>query len=818
VSLSVAVALFAGAPGRAAVHALASVVAQTREAAEIVVVDGGTQPLLEERLALARRGRTVRMLRPASGTRAAALNQALALTAQDVVVVLDADDRLLSGYLAAVTDALTARPDAAFVSAACRVLEPTFGEVERRPVLEEAWLFARPGAVPRPTAVRREAWEAAGGFDESLPEYEDHDLWIRLLATGARGLVLPDVLLERVPSWGARDAAVRTDEVWMATRKPLLEKHRPRLAVIPSRLIRETERHVQELRERHLKLHQRREALRDERAALQRELASLPAPPRTPVWGELRRTSPFDTDWGIGRGVPLDRHYIESFLAAHHADVRGAVLEVQEPDYTVRFGAGAVSESHVLDRDHANPKADVLADLRDARSIRSESYDCFILTQTVHVIDDVRAALAEAVRILKPGGVLLLTLPCASRACLEYGRAGDFWRVTEAGARDLVLELFAPDQVTVRAVGNVLASAAFLYGLAVHEVSAEEYAVADPLNPLLVTVRAVKTVPRPTGAEGTPAIAARDAEAAGGLVLLYHRVTDVRPDTHGLATPPAVFAAQMAELARLARPMPLLELVEGARAGSLPPGAVAVTFDDGYVDALTEAAPVLTQLGIPATFFVNTASLVEPREFWWDALERALVIPAATPPRLDLDLRGRTVRLATATAQERVRAHTTIHRELVDATLAERGSIVAEIVRWSGVGERMDPRHRPLTGDEIRRLAALPGCSIGAHTENHLALTAQPADVQRREIGGSRAVLERWLGAPVYAFAYPYGAYVFPETPTLVEQAGFRAAVTCDEGRVGRTSDPFRIPRVEVGVSERDALARMLRGSAVGAG
>ena len=105
-----------------------------------------------------------------------------------------------------------------------------------------------------------------------------------------------------------------------------------------------------------------------------------------------------------------------------------------------------MQRADVLDIDPGNTRATVIGDLRVSRnSCRIEAYDCFILTQTLHLIDDMPAALENACRLLKPGGVLLVTLPSASMVATEYG-AGNHWRVTEDGARALFEREF--DQTT----------------------------------------------------------------------------------------------------------------------------------------------------------------------------------------------------------------------------------------------------------------------------------------------------------------------------------------------------------------------------------
>ena len=124
---------------------------------------------------------------------------------------------------------------------------------------------------------------------------------------------------------------------------------------------------------------------------------------------------PITDDWGFSRGHPVDRHYIESFLMRHAGDIRGAVLEVGDRGYTQRFGAGRVTTSDILDVDADNAAATYVADLRDATSVPSDTFDCFILTQVLVLIRETPEALREVFRILKPGGVALITVPGSPR-------------------------------------------------------------------------------------------------------------------------------------------------------------------------------------------------------------------------------------------------------------------------------------------------------------------------------------------------------------------------------------------------------------------
>jgi SAM-dependent methyltransferase len=208
------------------------------------------------------------------------------------------------------------------------------------------------------------------------------------------------------------------------------------------------------------------------------------------VWlGSLGSTTPFGTHWGYDRGTPVDRWYIERFLAEHRKDITGRVLEVKDSGYTRRFGQ-AVTECAVLDIDAANPLATHVADLATADDLPSASFDCVLLTQTLQFIFDARAAVAHTHRILRPGGVLLATVPVASPIC--EAPLTDHWRFTPLAVARLLEEAFGLGAVTVQGRGNVLAQVAFLEGLAAEDLTADELGVDDDRLALVVCARAVR--------------------------------------------------------------------------------------------------------------------------------------------------------------------------------------------------------------------------------------------------------------------------------------------------------------------------------------
>jgi SAM-dependent methyltransferase len=238
------------------------------------------------------------------------------------------------------------------------------------------------------------------------------------------------------------------------------------------------------------------ERMRDDRDAdatswsmMKRLRKRLRFPTYPALLGPRRTTAPLSEGWGADRGTPVDRYFIERFLDEHRSDIHGAVLEMADSRYTDRFG-DAVSVSDVLDIDAQNPRATVVGDLGRPDTLPAGRYDCFILTQTLQYVFDVWAAIEAVHRVLRPDGVALVTVPCVSRIAASAGIAGDFWRFTAASCGRLFRDRF--DEVDVRTYGNVLTSAAFLFGLAREELSQQELDTHDEYFPSLVAVRASK--------------------------------------------------------------------------------------------------------------------------------------------------------------------------------------------------------------------------------------------------------------------------------------------------------------------------------------
>jgi SAM-dependent methyltransferase len=222
---------------------------------------------------------------------------------------------------------------------------------------------------------------------------------------------------------------------------------------------------------------------------------------RTPIggvtYGDLRRLTPISPVFGIDRGLPIiDRYYIEGFLARHAGDISGRVLEMGDAAYTRRFGGDRVTQSDVLHYVPDNPEATIVGDLTTADHIHSDSFDCIILTQTLQMILDIRAALHHLHRILKPGGVLLGTSHGISRIARREGIDpwGEYWRFTAQSTRHLFGALFPADNLQIVTYGNVLSAAASLYGLAAADLTMQELDYCDANFEVIIAVRAQKPI------------------------------------------------------------------------------------------------------------------------------------------------------------------------------------------------------------------------------------------------------------------------------------------------------------------------------------
>jgi peptidoglycan/xylan/chitin deacetylase (PgdA/CDA1 family) len=318
------------------------------------------------------------------------------------------------------------------------------------------------------------------------------------------------------------------------------------------------------------------------------------------------------------------------------------------------------------------------------------------------------------------------------------------------------------------------------------------------------------------------------------IVLLYHRVADTPLDPLLLSVSPTNFTEHL-EFVRKHHPvLSLKELTRRLRHGKLPKRAIVVTFDDGYVDNLWNAKPLMERYEVPSTVFVTPGHIGKEREFWWDEIGRLMLQPGTLPETLHLNVKGSSFKwelggaahysmddyqrhrcwhiLEKDTPSVRHRIYCSLLELLRSLPHGERDSVLSELVTWAGDGVPTRSDHRALTPNEVRQLAEGDLVDAGAHTMTHPDLSVLAVEAQRAEIVGGKKRLEEVLGQPVSSFSYPFGGFrhYTADTLGLVRDAGFDCACTNVPGVVTPKSDLYQLPRFLVRDWDGEEFARQI--------
>lgn len=318
------------------------------------------------------------------------------------------------------------------------------------------------------------------------------------------------------------------------------------------------------------------------------------------------------------------------------------------------------------------------------------------------------------------------------------------------------------------------------------------------------------------------------------VILMYHRVAELDADPQLLAVSPCHFEEHL-QLLTQQHVIPLRRLARHLRSWRVARPAVVITFDDGYADNFTQAAPLLQAYRLPATIFVATGHVDTPREFWWDELERLLLLPGKLPETFTLRLPQHSFSWelgAAATYSEqayaqdrdwnvlsndaptqRHRLYRELHGLLHPLEAASRQAVLDALREWAGQTLAGRVTHRAATSAQIASIGKNPLIEIGAHTVNHPALSRLSEKAQYEEILRSKTDLESLTGQPVISFSYPYGTPqdYSVQTATIVEEAGFAFACANFEGRVTTYANAFKLPRYIVRNWTKAEFAHCLR-------
>ena len=299
------------------------------------------------------------------------------------------------------------------------------------------------------------------------------------------------------------------------------------------------------------------------------------------------------------------------------------------------------------------------------------------------------------------------------------------------------------------------------------------------------------------------------------IILAYHRIADLSTDPQLLAVSPQNFEQQLDIISNKYVPISLQQLSDNLIQKTIRHKAVVITFDDGYVDNLIYAKPLLKKYKIPATIFVITGLIGENKELWWDELERILLLPPKLPKKIILNIRNQeyswnlmddhgsllnhpewNVTLSMDIGM-RFTMYKDLHKLLRPLVYDERREILEKIRLMVGVSSEGRDEYRICTNKEIKELTNDGLIAVGAHTVTHPVLSNCTTNIQKNEITQSKSSLENILHDNVNCFSYPYGGAkdIGEYAPMLVKEAGYSIATGNYTGYVTKKCNRYFLPR-----------------------
>lgn len=304
------------------------------------------------------------------------------------------------------------------------------------------------------------------------------------------------------------------------------------------------------------------------------------------------------------------------------------------------------------------------------------------------------------------------------------------------------------------------------------------------------------------------------------VILLYHRVADLETDPQLLSISPEHFAEHLEYISEHYNPISLSVLGRAIEAKKIPDKSVVITFDDGYADNYLNAKPLLEKYDIPATVFVASGYVGSNKEFWWDELERLLLLPEELPGKLELNIRGIIHKWNFKDAISGLQKKTDVNLKNWNVTMnvnpgpeyqvyrdlhglmkplshEEQQHILDELTQWVNLPREGRSTHLALSCDQLKKLEKRELIEVGAHTVNHPMLSAQSPEIQAKEIIENKKYLENILSHEVHTFSYPFGGKpdFNDNTMNIIKENGFDIACANYSGSAIKHTDPYKLPR-----------------------
>lgn len=240
-------------------------------------------------------------------------------------------------------------------------------------------------------------------------------------------------------------------------------------------------------------------------------------------------------------------------------------------------------------------------------------------------------------------------------------------------------------------------------------------------------------------------------------VLLYHRVVDLATDPQLLAVSPKNFDKQLNILKSKYNLLTISEFENLITTNKkIPNKSVVITFDDGYADNFTEALPILEKHKAQAIFYISTGNIETNKEFWWDELERLLLLSSNILNSFIVTTKHNTFNLVNNDLNNNLNIYDQLLPILRSVTVPERNNVFLEL---RSLMNNKEPRisHRSMNEFELEKFSQSSNVTIGAHTQNHPSLAALSENEQLYEIESSKSYLENLTGKKIEHFSYPFG-------------------------------------------------------------
>ena len=294
------------------------------------------------------------------------------------------------------------------------------------------------------------------------------------------------------------------------------------------------------------------------------------------------------------------------------------------------------------------------------------------------------------------------------------------------------------------------------------------------------------------------------------IILLYHRVAELETDPQLLAVSPQDFGEQMCYLKDN-----FFILRFEDEWGKVDAPSVVITFDDGYVDNFLFAKPILEKYKIPATIFVASGHIGDDDEFWWDDLERIILLNNHLPRQYEIKTSQGSLVMNFTDNESTITSYMKLHPLLKSVQVEERDAVLQEMERRLLPNLAYRPLFRTMSEEELREMDQSPYITIGGHTISHTALSIQPVEVQKKEIFKSKARLESILGHEITTFSYPFGGKndYTRETVLLVREAGYKKVASNFPGQIhSGNRNLYEYPRQLVRNWDIETFKRNLEG------